>query len=266
MKFTFYATVAESKVRSYMPDGVAYMLPASSWARVGLKPPKLPRPFRTAADCGGFVATRIWGDYRYTPEAYVCWLESFQPEWAATMDYCCEDEITSGKPGIVLERQQRTTEMAYRFFQDYRAMPWAWVPTVQGWNVQDYVRHARELKPLIGDMQRGQSDSFRVGIGTLCARASANMVHQVVRAVADELPSVPLHLWGVKLSVLQSRYGLPNVVSVDSGAWNGLFGSGRTEWKQSGLKQAEYEFTVALPRYLKKVEAALKRPKQALLF
>jgi hypothetical protein len=265
MTFTFYATVAQSKVRSYMPD-VAYMLPASSWARVGLKAPKLPRPFRTAADCGGFVATKIWGDYRYTPEQYVTWLESFRPEWAATMDYCCEDEITAGKPGIVLERQQRTTEMAYRFWTDYRSASWSWVPTVQGWNVEDYVRHARDLKSLIDEMRRADRyQMFRVGIGTLCARASANMVQRVVRAVVDELPGVPLHLWGVKLSVLQSSYSLPQVVSVDSGAWNGLFGRGRTEWKESGLKQAEYEFNVALPRYLNKVEAALMKPKQSLL-
>lgn len=108
---------------------------------------------------------------------------------------------------------------------------------------------------------------FRVGIGTLCARASAAMVHQVVRAVAAELPGIPLHLWGVKLGVLQSRYALPQVVSVDSAAWDqgGLGRDGirtRDEQRAMGLKQKEYAHFVALPRYLKKFEQAISVPKQ----
>jgi hypothetical protein len=39
------------------------------------------------------VATRIWGDYRFSPTQYVSWLHTFRPAWAAMMDYCCEDEL-----------------------------------------------------------------------------------------------------------------------------------------------------------------------------
>ncbi|MDB5086005.1 MAG: hypothetical protein JWN30_2891 [Bacilli bacterium] len=262
----FYATIDASSVRSYMPPG-PMMLPASSWARTGLRAPNLPAQLtELAADCGGFVATLRWGDYRYTPEQYVAWLRTFNPQWAATMDYCCEDEITSGRSGVVRLRQKRTTDMAWHFWHVYRDTPWAWVPTVQGWTVADYRRHARELRPVVQQMQEhyGPESAWRVGIGTLCRRASVHMIHAVVAAVSEELPGVPLHLWGIKLSALQSPIGLPSqVVSVDSAAWNNLFGQGRDEFHASGLTQRQYTYLVALPEYRAKWRAALLQPKQA---
>ena len=185
------------------------------------------------------------------------------------MDYCCEDEITSGKAGIVRERQLRTTDMAYHFWNAYQDRPWVWVPTIQGWHVEDYQCHASELHPLIEKMQAyyGDDSNFRVGIGTLCRRASVQMIHDVVSAVSAELPGVPLHLWGVKLGLLQSPLALPEqVVSVDSAAWNGMFRTGRERWKQSGLSQRRYCLEVALPSYLAKVEEALSEPKQIAMF
>lgn len=273
--FEFFYTVSQDDQRAYMPD-VPVLLPASSFVerRVNgeyyLRKPNLPSHIaRKAADCGGFVATFRWGDYRYSPDQYVEWLRTWGPQWAATMDYCCEDEITSGKPGVVRERQQKTTGMAYRFWDDYRNEPWVWVPTIQGWEVSDYQRHAREMKPLIQEMQKfyGTGRAFRVGIGTLCRRASAEMIRQVVNAVVAELGDVSLHLWGVKLSYLQSSVAIPEqIVSVDSAAWNDQFGRGIEKFHESGMPRRKYLWTIAQPNYQQKVEQALDTPKQMRLF
>lgn len=163
-------------------------------------------------------------------------------------------------------RDHRLLQMRQRFWHDYRGVPWAWCVTIQGWHVEDYIRHARELRPLIKEMQAAGSSEFRVGIGTLCRRASARMIQQVIQAVTEQLPGVPLHLWGVKLLVLQSSYALPQVVSVDSAAWDqsGMWRDGiRTvrEQKALGMTQKEYAHLVALPRYREKVEAALASEK-----
>lgn len=57
----FYATIDVDSVRPYMSK-VPVMLPASSWARKGMPPPKLPAHItERAADCGEFVATKVWG-------------------------------------------------------------------------------------------------------------------------------------------------------------------------------------------------------------
>jgi hypothetical protein len=267
----FYYTVSVTDLRAaYAPfiPAVPLLLPASSWQRVNFKRPTLPSQVtRTAADSGGFVATFKWGDYRYTPERYVEWLETWRPNWAATMDYCCEPEVAANA-GIVRQRQQRTSDMAYQFWRDYPDAPWTWAPTIQGWNVEDYRRHARELRTLI--MQMSDRPDFRVGIGTLCHRASVFTIHQVVRAVVEELPGVPLHLWGVKLGALQSINGLPKeVISVDSAAWNGYWGKDiskfRAERQALGMTKARFSWTVMLARYQAKVEATRETPKQGYL-
>lgn len=281
----FYPTVSCGELGKYAQIPGA-LLPVSSWAGYALRRqeqrglpvdmvigpipvPKLPECLiHIAADCGGFVATKKWGKYRYTPEQYVEWLDALRPEWAAMMDYCCENEITSGRPGIVRERQKLTTEMAYKLWEDYREKSWVWVPTIQGWSVSDYVRHVGEMEPLIREMQafydeRGQGHIFRVGIGTLCARASAEMIREVVMQVAELLPEAQLHLWGVKLGVFKSPVALPEqVISVDSAAWNGMFGHGRNLWKLTPYSQREWCFKVQLPDYQSRVLAALSEPKR----
>ncbi len=272
--FTFYTTVSSDLVRSYMPD-VPVLLPASSWARKMnrfgvMRPPKLPdHVTERAADCGGYVATFKWGDYRFSPQQYVDWLQTWQPQWAATMDYCCEDEITSGNTGVVRARQQRTTEMAYHFWQEYKRARWCWVPTVQGWQPEDYRQHARELAPLIAEMADyyGPGSDFRVGIGTLCRRADVPTIVRITEIVAAELPGISLHIWGVKITALRHRIALPRAIrSCDSAAWEGAFGQGHEARRASGLTEREYAYKVALPRYLRKVEAALDAPKQQRLF
>jgi len=174
------------------------------------------------------------------------------------MDYCCEDEVAGKAPGLVVERQRRTTAMARLFWRNYRHVPWVWVPTVQGWLVEDYARHAKELRPLALAMRRfyDKASPFRVGVATLCRRASSELIVEIVGAVAAELPDVSIHLWGVKLRAL--RHGLPPaVISVDSAAWSGLFAQGIEERRRSGLSDREYGYKVALPRYLRKVRSAL---------
>lgn len=284
MSITFYTTIdsycTPKTVWDVIPN-VPMLLPASSWAakiKNGQIPtPKIPSHLtELAADCGGFVATFKWGDYTYTPSQYVEWLQSFSPSWAATMDYCCEDEITSGKPGIVKERQDRTTRMAYLFWRKYRKAPWTWVPTIQGWKPEDYKRHAEEMAPLIFKMrdyyQRraeflGIQSVFRVGIGTLCRRASSAMIREIVHIVASVLPGVNFHLWGVKLSVLKDRISLPlSVVSVDSAAWHSDFGSKMRDWKETGKRRTRWRFEDCLPEYLDKIESALSQPKQLTMF
>lgn len=284
----FYATIAYEQIRQFMP-GVPYLLPASSWARGMRKDGTLPAPAipahipEVAADSGGFVATKIWGDYRYSPGQYVDWLRRWpvHPSWAATMDYCCEEEITGANDGVVCQRQQRTTDMAHLFWQQYRDEHWCWVPTIQGWEVEDYRRHAQQMRPLIYEMRdfycgrQGSGlrgiDSWRVGIGTLCARANMSTVHQVVRAVVEELPGIPIHLWGVKLSILKSSVALPAVVSVDSAAWHpGGLKSDSSQAKRDHesltLTQMAHALQIALPRYIRKIEAASSKGKQLTLW
>lgn len=268
----FYATIPAGDERVAEMPPCCYLYPASSFSlpRFKMRAPKIPSTaLSVAADCGGFVAMKRWGGvYQYTKAEYFAWLCKFaRLDWAATMDWCCEQEIATNQAQIRV-RQLSTTNAAWEFFTEYRDSPWAWVPTVQGWEVEDYRRHARELAPLV-EMMRGyycDNPWWRVGIGTLCQRADARMIRTVARAVAEELPGVPLHLWGVKLAALNSAEALPETIdSVDSAAWNSLFYQGREKFHQSGLTQRVYGYRIALPEYQRKFEAMLSRPRQTTL-
>lgn len=259
MAYQFYATFDVSNLTSYIPQ-VPVLLPASSWARKGLKKPALPAHITArAADSGGFIASRIWGEYRYSLAEYVNWLGLWGPQWAACMDYCCEAELEV----VTRSRQEKTTRNAWAAWDEYKRVSWAWVPTIQGLHVADYRQHALELKPLIEEMQAyyGDNPSWRVGIGTLCRRLDAQEINAVVQEVLAVLPGVPLHLWGVKLASLRTL-NTQNVVSSDSAAWHGMFRGNAKKLHivaaQHGMNRQEYTIKVELPKYIKQVNEAVQ--------
>ena len=121
--------------------------------------------------------------------------------------------------------------------------------------------------PLLEQMAShyGPQSAWRVGIGTLCQRP-AETICQVCAAVAEELPGIPLHLWGLSLRTLRSPIVLPQqVVSLDSSSWNWRYGRDLEEWRASGLSQRYWAMTVALPRYLATIERAWSSPRQLAL-
>lgn len=265
----FYATVPQKHTMRNMPDLTNWLVSASSaWRGGRLVQPRFNSAHRLrgiAADCGGFVAaSRFGGKYPYSPENYVNWLSGFNPSWAAVFDFCCEPPIAG--LSSVRDRQQKTTEYAHYFWDTFTGSAWSglcawsWIPTIQGWDVEDYQSHALEMKPLIDRMKN--QNNFRVGIGTLCVRADVPMIRRVVAAVADVLPDVKFHLWGVKLKALEA--GLPaSVLSVDSAAWDagGLKRSSieaAVARSAAGLTQSQYRFGVCLPSYLAKVDNVSK--------
>jgi hypothetical protein len=257
--FAFYATFDVDSLCSYIPESIPVLLPASSWARKGLNTPRVPAHItRLAADSSGFVASRIWGEYRYSLEQYVTWLQSFRPLWAATMDYCCEPELAV----VTEQRQQCTTENASQAWQHCQQLPFAWVPTIQGWLPEDYRRHASAMYPLIAEMQAAYANNphWRVGVGTLCRRNDVEAVQAILDAIREVLPGIPLHLWGIKLDALRSL-DLAQVVSTDSAAWHGNFGRERDETckraAEAHLSMRRYAVTVKLPAYVNRIHAAV---------
>lgn len=271
-------TVGKSWERhASIPDDQCYLIPASSWVdkeRGGLLPLTLSSHMHhRAADCGGFVAARLWhGEYRYTLAQYINWLQSGGFEWAAMMDFCCEQDSF----GAVEHRQEQTTANAWRCWADHKNVAWTWVPTIQGRKVADYRRHAQEMKLLIDKMQcfyaerDGEPSVFRVGIGTLCNRVDITTIRQIVQSVSEELPFCRFHLWGVKLKILQSPIALPKqVLSCDTAAWTGRFGHGINEYKHAaskGYTQRAYAYEQVLPRYHKRAMRAANGPKMVSMF
>ena len=269
----FYPTFDADSIRTNMP-ACSVLLTASSWARQSreangaLRVPRIPTQVtEIAADSGGFMASvrakklGLADGYSYSPDQYVAWLQALGPRlsWAAMFDYRGSQDRQQTR-----EAQEQTTKCAWLFWQKFRHTGIVWVPALQGWLPEEYQRHAEELRPLLEQMAcyYGPQSAWRVGIGTLCQR-SAETIRQVCAAVAEELPGIPLHAWGLTLHTVRAPMVLPRqVISCDSSSWNWRYGRDLEEWRASGLSQRQWAITVALPRYRIAVEQAVGAPKQ----
>jgi hypothetical protein len=309
---TFYSTCAADQLRPFMP-ATPIMLTATSHWRIGQRrqkwrvsgaiPPVLhlpPQVPEVAADSGGFVAAhRYGGRYPFSFEAYRAWLTTIpRLTWAALPDLPVERELAPSY-AHVRQRQELTLQAARELWgpddTEVDPVPWSWVATIQGREVDDYVWMASQLGPLLveqraayhytayavdrydwdGELVRDPelfrwaehgAAHARVGIGSLCRRTNVAEIVAIVRAVAEVLPGERFHLWGVKLGALAAlrRAGLLHLVaSLDSAAWNGRFGSDLEAPRSSGLNQRAYAWTVAWPAYQAKLAAALRGPAPA---
>ena len=121
--------------------------------------------------------------------------------------------MADGDP--VRARQLRTTFTAQMIWLCHRDVPFIWLPTIHGLTVDQYARHARDMRNLIMTMNwwYGPQSPFRVGIGSLCRPLPPGELHAIIEAVAYELPGVNFHLWGIKLKTFQNmRCNLPTCV------------------------------------------------------
>lgn len=220
-----------------------------------------------AADWGGYRIVKDWqGIPPFTPEQYIEWLETFEPQWAATWDYPCGDEFAQQDSKVVEKRQDKSTLMAWYFWTHYQDRAWTWTPTVQGVTVEDYQRHAQDLYPLIRKMaafyreRDGEHTMFRVGIGSL-VRRNAPATKAIFDAVAAILPEdVMFHGWGIKKSVLNSSFTFKRLRSSDSAAYNNRFGTDLEQYKGLKKPQRQTVFEDVLPAYQEAIYAATAQP------
>lgn len=296
MDVSFYATLDESTLKSYLPD-LPFMLPLASWWRRDLQlkhPPHLPSQLtHVAVDCGSYALAQrqISPGYHFTAEQYVNWIAALGPavRWAVLPDWPCE----GAGAGEVRRRQVATTETAVDMLSEHLGVPWCWCPVLQGQTVDDYLRHAIDIADWAYGLHdvytaRGQGDVFRVCIGSLCRGNAVAEILDIVNNVCAVLPGLAVHLFGVKLSVLHRAGPLQDsVVSLDSAVWTSRFGRDidRSIDEQRrmclpcrrvaprrpaprpnrcprcggplGARQREYSLLIALPRYRARVERAL---------
>lgn len=194
-----------------------------------------------ALDSAGFTAMQLWGgNHPWTVEQYVALGMSYSWAWWASMDFCCEPEVSAGREET-RARIERTAEMlreCRRIATKYRsAAQLDYVlsglgtisdfdriaaseyqdpmPVLQGWMVEDYLYSVE----LTDEVLHGNWPEL-VGIGSVCRRGAIADIIRIVEALDKALPPhVKLHLFGVKGDALQALRGHPRLGSVDSQSW-----------------------------------------------
>lgn len=177
-----------------------------------------------ALDSGGFNEVTDQGGWVTSPETYVREVARYDEEiggmeWAAPMDWMMEDQALAATGLSPREHQIRTAAnlpVLRELWPQYSDSSCPFVPVLQGRAelgtthvdcIELYEREGIDLR-----------DAELVGIGSVCRLENDARIVQLVEAIAEALPDVPLHGFGVKIGGVQRIGHL--LASADSQAWS----------------------------------------------
>jgi hypothetical protein len=156
-----------------------------------------------ALDSGGFTEVATHHRWRVSGRKYVADVRRLMAEvggllWCAPMDWMVEPDVLKGTGLTVAMHQQLTTVSILALRSMAPDIPV--VPVLQGWTVEDYLRHL-ELYARHGmDLAREPL----VGVGTMCRRtACPTGIAQILRRLRDA-GVARMHAFGVKTEVLEA--------------------------------------------------------------
>ncbi len=168
-----------------------------------------------ALDSGGFTELNRSGRWTVSPADYAAevrrWREQIgHLEWAAAQDWMCEPFVLSKTGLTVREHQERTVANYLELLRIAPDLPW--VPVLQGWEFEDYLR-CRQMYASAGvDL----ASLPLVGLGSVCRRQNTGMVEELVRHLYAG--GIQLHGFGFKLQGLARCADV--LASADSMAWS----------------------------------------------
>ncbi len=168
-----------------------------------------------ALDSGGFSELSLHHEWRTTPEEYVEAVQRYDEElghmeWASPQDWMCEPVMLLKTGFTVSEHQKRTTEN-YLHLTDL-APDLGFIPVLQGWELDDYVRHVADYEAAGVDL----ASLPLVGVGSVCRRQHASEIGEIMGELSRG--GFRLHGYGVKSAGLQ-KYAT-HLASADSLAWS----------------------------------------------
>lgn len=168
-----------------------------------------------ALDSGGFTELSKYGRWVTTAAEYVAdarrWAEMVGlPEFAAPQDWMCEPVMIS-KTGLTVAEHQARTTANYLDLRD-RAPEFPFAPVLQGWEFDDYLKHAEDYAAAGVDLAACPV----VGIGSVCRRQATGLAESLIRELHGR--GIRVHGFGFKIDGLRrcSRY----LASSDSMAWS----------------------------------------------
>jgi hypothetical protein len=171
-----------------------------------------------ALDSGGFTELAAFGTWAHgpTPAQYADRVRRYADQigrlvWAAPQDWMCEPAIIA-KTGLSVADHQSRTVANYCLLREL-APDLPFVPVVQGWTTDDYLRcvqlYDRAGIPL--------ANFPLVGVGSVCRRQSTTGVGHILTAL-HEVGVTRLHGFGFKVHGLRRFANL--LSSADSMAWS----------------------------------------------
>lgn len=133
-------------------------------------------------------------------------------EAAVGQDYMCEPFVIK-KTGLDVREHQRLTIERYHELRAVDCISHVYImPVLQGFEVDDYVRHLQDYQFESG---------LWVGVGSVCKRNSTNPdeVIEILDSIKQLRPDLRLHGFGIKKTLLSNQRVRSLLHSTDSMAW-----------------------------------------------
>jgi hypothetical protein len=170
---------------------------------------------RVLIDGGGFTQIGSLGYFELRPKQHARLNQKFMDEignidGAAIQDYMCEAPMLK-KTGLTVADHQRLTCESFSELR-YLAPDVPWVPVLQGYYYEDYLRHL----DMYSDFGDDLTEWPLVGVGSICRRQATKMVEGLL----VKLNSMGLRLHGFGLKELALRNIGAHLHSADSMAWS----------------------------------------------
>ena len=166
-----------------------------------------------ALDSGGFTELSLFGGWRTSPFAYASAVRRYRDEigrleWASPQDWMCEPFMLE-RTGLSIEDHQQLTTANFLELRTMAAdLPF--IPVLQGWQPDDYLRHVEMYESAGVDL----AVEPLVGLGSVCRRQASGEAEDIVL----RLQPLRLHGFGIKTQAI-ARYG-GILTSSDSMAWS----------------------------------------------
>lgn len=189
--------------------------------RLGSRRPLRPALHWWALDSGGFSELDLYGGWRTNPAEYVAAVLRYDTEigklgWAAPQDWMCEAEQLA-KTGLTVREHQARTVANFveltRLWADVSDEDCPFMPTLQGWTLADYMT----CWDMYGDAGVDLTWQAVVGLGSVCKRERTDEVGEILLALHDLDPELPIHAFGFKTIGVRKYADL--IDTSDSGAW-----------------------------------------------
>jgi hypothetical protein len=158
----------------------------------------IPQALRRWLDCGGFTLLNKFGDYPFSPMAFLNLVVRLMPHWYATLDYPCEPDIARASHlETNAQRIRATVENARKmlYWSEMVEGPIC-VPVIQGYTLSGY-KMCIDLHEKAGNIRP------YMAVGSMCRRISSADLHRLVPGIyehARQAGAERLHFFGLKLS------------------------------------------------------------------
>lgn len=166
-----------------------------------------------ALDSGGFSELSLFGTWTVGSDEYIAEVRRYRDEigrmqWASCQDWMCEPWMLE-RTGMTVSDHQRLTTRNYLELRQ-KAPDVTWLPVLQGWQEDDYLRHWEQYEREGVDL----AGLSVVGLGSVCRRQHMEEARQIV----ERLQPLQLHGFGFKLTGLSMVGDV--LASSDSMAWS----------------------------------------------